>query len=77
MIVGTTSNITALNLLDIDKVFGVKLKTPILNRAECARVLGCDLNIENVGIKKLINFKEICADKPKSVWSSLWAKYSK
>ena len=76
MIVGTTSNLTAIDLLDIDKVFGVKLKIPLLNRAECARVLGCDLNIENVGVKKLMNFKEICSDKPKSVWGKLWAKYS-
>lgn len=45
MIVGTTSNLTAMDLLDIDKVFGVKLKIPLLNRAESARVLGCDLNI--------------------------------
>lgn len=57
MIIGTTSNLTAIDLLDIDKVFNVKLKIPVLNRAECARVLGCDLNIENVGVKKLINFK--------------------
>ena len=45
MIVGTTSNLTAMDKLEIDKVFGVKLKIPLLNRAECARVLGCDLNI--------------------------------
>jgi vesicle-fusing ATPase len=57
MIVGTTSNLTAMDLLDIDKVFNVKLKIPVLNRAECARILGCDLNIENVGVKKLVNFK--------------------
>lgn len=45
MIIGTTSNLTAMDLLDIDKVFNVKLKIPLLNRAECARILGCDLNI--------------------------------
>ncbi len=57
MIIGTTSNYTAMDLLDIDKVFGIKLKIPLLNRVECARVLGCDINAENVAIKKLINFK--------------------
>lgn len=46
-----------MDLLDIDKVFGVKLKIPQLNRAECARILGCDINLQNVGIKKLVNFK--------------------
>jgi vesicle-fusing ATPase len=76
MIVGSTSNLTALDLLDIDKVFGVKVKIPLLNRTECACVLGCDLNIENVAVKRLVNFKEICADKPKSVWGKLWSKYS-
>lgn len=76
MIIGTTSNFTALDLLDMDKVFGVKLKIPVLNRVEAAKVLGCDLKIEGVGIKKLVNFKEICSDKPKSVWANLWAKYS-
>lgn len=75
LIVGTTSNFAAMDLLDIDKNFGVKLKIPLLNRAECARVLGCDLNIENVGIKKLVNFKQICKEKPKSVWGNMWAKY--
>ena len=76
MIVGTTSNFKAMDLLDIDKVFGVKLKIPVLNRAECARVLGCDLNVENVGVKKLVNFKEICVEQPKSAWGKLWDKYS-
>ena len=33
MILGTTSNLIAMDLLDIDKVFGVKLKIPLLNRA--------------------------------------------
>ncbi len=33
MIVGTSSNLPALSLLDIDKAFGVKLKIPLLNRA--------------------------------------------
>ena len=57
MIVGTTSNLNAMDKLEIDKVFGVKLNIPLLNRAECARVMGCDLNIEKVGVKKLVNFK--------------------
>ena len=57
MVVGTTSNFTAMDLLDIDKVFGVKLKIPLLNRAESAKVMGCDLNIDKVAIKKLVNFK--------------------
>ena len=57
MIIGTTSNLTAMDKLEMDKVFGVKLKIPLLSRAESARILGCDLNIENVGVKKLVNFK--------------------
>jgi len=32
MVVGTTSNLAALDLLDIDKVFSVKLKVPLLTR---------------------------------------------
>ena len=64
-----------MDLLDIDKNFGVKLKIPLLNRAESARILGCDLGNENVGVKKLTNFKEICKDKPKSIWGSMWAKF--
>lgn len=32
MIIGTSSNYTALNLLDIDKVFNAKIKIPLLNK---------------------------------------------
>lgn len=31
LIVGTSSNYSAMNLLDIDKVFSLKLKIPMLN----------------------------------------------
>lgn len=76
MILGTTSNYSALQLLDIDKVFNAKLKIPLLNHSEASKVIGTDLAIQNVPIKKLVNFKEICRDKPQSVWKSLWSKYS-
>lgn len=39
LVVGTSSNYAALDLLDIDKVFGVKLKVPLLSRSEAAKVL--------------------------------------
>ena len=45
MIIGTTSNYSALDLLDVDKVFSVKLKVPLLTKAEATRVLGADLGI--------------------------------
>jgi len=32
MIIGTTSNYTALNLLDMDKIFNAKIKIPLLNK---------------------------------------------
>ena len=76
MIIGTSSNYTALNLLDFDKVFNAKIKIPLLNREECSSILGVDIGIENVGIKKLINFKEVCQEKPKTLWKNLWLKYS-
>jgi vesicle-fusing ATPase len=76
LVVGTSSNYAAIDLLDIDKVFTVKQKVPLLKREEAAKVLEADLGIENVAIKKLMNFKEICKDKPKSLWGNLWAKYS-
>lgn len=76
MIIGTSSNYSALDLLDVNKVFNVKLKVPLLNKVEVTKVVGADLGIENVGIKKLMNFKEICRDKPKSVWGNLWTKYA-
>lgn len=76
LVIGTTSNYSALDLLDIDKVFSVKLKVPKLNRSEASTIVGADLGIENVAIKKLMNFKEICREKPKEIWGSLWNRYS-
>lgn len=76
MVVGTTSNYAALDLLDIDKAFKAKINVPLLGKEECKTVLGVDLGIENMPVKKLTNFKEICRDKPKAMWSSLWQKYA-
>jgi vesicle-fusing ATPase len=77
MVVATSSNYAALELLDIDKVFGVKLKVPLLTREEAKQVMGGkDLGIDKVAIKQLMNFKEICRGKPESLWASLWTKYS-
>jgi vesicle-fusing ATPase len=57
LVLGTTSNYLALDLLDIDKAFNLKLHVPCLNNSECAKILNCDIGIENVPIKKLIQFK--------------------
>lgn len=77
LVLATSSNYSALELLDIDKVFGVKLKVPLLNREEVKQIMdGNDLGVDQVAIKKLMNFKEICKDKPKTQWAALWAKYS-
>jgi len=44
-------------LLDIDKVFKAKINIPLLGREECRKVLGVDLGIEQIAVKKLVNFK--------------------
>lgn len=46
LIVGTTSNYAAMDLIDLDKVFSLKLKIPLLNEKECKIILGCDLGIK-------------------------------
>jgi vesicle-fusing ATPase len=40
LVIGTTSNYKALELLDMDKLFAVKLKIPLLTPDEAAKVLG-------------------------------------
>jgi hypothetical protein len=39
-------------------------------------ILGVDIGIENVPIKRLVHFKEICLDKPKSMWKKMWENYT-
>ena len=36
LVVGTTSSYSALELFNFDKVFGLKMKIPLLERKECA-----------------------------------------
>ena len=45
MIIGTISNYVALERLEIDKAFGIKIETPLLNQDECKKVLGQNLNL--------------------------------
>lgn len=60
----------------MDVRFGIKVEVPYLEREECAVVLGVDIGIENVSVKKLSHFKSICEDKPKSMWKKMWETYS-
>lgn len=53
----------------------MKLEVGRLAREECGKVIGEDLDIEDVSIKKLVNFKEICREKPRTEWGGLWKKY--
>jgi len=76
LILGTTSNYSALSLLDLDRAFNLKLKVPLLTREECSKLLGADIGIENVSIKKVLTFKEMIRDKPQILWPSLWKKYT-
>jgi len=76
MVLGTTSNYAGLDLLDVDEVFNIKLKVPLLTRADCTRLIGADLGIENVSIKRMTTFKEMIGDKPQAVWSSMWTKFN-
>ena len=45
LIIGTTSNYDALQLFNMEKFFNLKLSVPSLDRIECARFLGHDINI--------------------------------
>lgn len=47
LIVGTSSNYPAMDLLDIVKIFSLKLEIPLLNDHECRQVLGCDIGAKN------------------------------
>lgn len=76
LIIGTTSNYGGLNLLDLDKVFSIKMEIPTLNEQECERVLGYNLGISKQPIRKLVQFRETVADKPQSIWKNKWAVYS-
>lgn len=62
-------------MLDADGVWKMKLEVGRLAREECGKVIGEDLDIEDVSIKKLVNFKEICREKPRTEWGGLWKKY--
>jgi hypothetical protein len=76
LLLGTSSNYGGLTLLDLDRAFNLKLKVPLLTRAESAKLLGADLSIENVSIKRVLTFKEMIRDKPQILWPSMWAKYA-
>lgn len=39
-------------------------------------MLGVDIGIEDVPVKKLAHFKSICEDKPKTMWRKIWLTYS-
>ena len=60
LIIATTSSISTMELLGIEKNFKIKLQVPKLTREECTSVLGIDIGVENVPIKKLSHFKLIC-----------------
>lgn len=45
LLLGTSSNYSALTLLDLDRAFNLKLKVPLLTRAESTKLLGADLSI--------------------------------
>lgn len=47
LIIGTTSDYSAIKLLDIDRVFSLKLKIPLLNEKECRDVLGYDMGVKD------------------------------
>lgn len=76
MIIGTSSSLASIELLDIDVHFKIKIEMPYLSREECSAVLGVDIEIENVSVKKLAHFKSICEDKPKTMWKKMWLTYS-
>jgi vesicle-fusing ATPase len=76
LLLGTTSNHSALSLLDLDRAFNLKLKVPLLTRSEAAKLLGVDLNIENASVKRITTFREMVKEKPVSLWPALWQKFS-
>lgn len=75
LVVGTTSDYDAMQLLDIDKAFTLKLKVPLLNERECAKVLGQNLGIESQPIRKIIQFKETIEGTPAELWAKKWLAY--
>lgn len=62
-------------MLDINKVFGLKLEIPLLNERECKEVLGYDLGIQSQPIRKLVQFKETVQGQPQSIWRTKWNVY--
>jgi vesicle-fusing ATPase len=75
LLVGTTSNFPAMNLVDLDKVFSLKLQIPLLNEKECKDVLGCDIGIKDQPIRKLVQFKETVQGQPTGIWKTKWNVY--
>lgn len=65
LVVGTTSNYECLELFDIDKAFGLKVRVPLLDRHECHKILEHDIKIEDIPIKLLTEFKESVRGIPK------------
>lgn len=61
-----------MSLLGIDEQFSLKIEVKNLDRNECIAVLGSDIGIENVPIRKLWHFKSIISDKPKQMWRKIW-----
>ena len=77
LIIGTSSNYPAMQLLDIDKSFNIKIKVPLLNERECEKILKANIGIKSQPIKKLVQFKESLQDgSPPSEWRLKWEAYS-
>ena len=57
LIISTTSNLTAMQLLDIDRVFNLKLNIPLLNERECEKILRASVGIKDQPIRKIIQFQ--------------------
>lgn len=61
-----------MNLLDINKVFSLKLNIPLLDGSECSKVLGYNMDIKSQPIRKIVQFKESVEDKPQKIWKAKW-----
>lgn len=75
LIVGTTSDLPAMQLLDIDQIFNLKLNIPVLNSTECAKVLGKNIGVEEEPIRKIIQFSEAMEGTPPELWKNKWVSY--
>ena len=67
-----------MELLDIDKAFNLKVKVPLLNEREMAKVLGANIGIQNPQpIRKIMQFRDSTLDgSPPSEWKTKWKAFS-